>query len=127
MQSILKLTTATAACFLTMSAVQAHHSYAQFDRTTDFSITGRITHVDWANPHVIFNVKTTEAETYTIEWQSLNLLQKSGIRKENLEVGDAIALTGSRNRDPKVLTITLIKELVLPAKNWRWAKNAPNR
>jgi hypothetical protein len=41
-------------------------------------------------------------------------------------VGDEITLIGARALDPDARTMTLIKEINLPAKNWSWVKPTRN-
>ena len=41
-----------ALCALTVSAAQAHHSFALFDHNNKVTVTGMVTKFDWTNPHV---------------------------------------------------------------------------
>ena len=42
----------------------AHHSFAaEYDSTKPLKVTGAVTKVDWANPHVYFYVDVKDAET----------------------------------------------------------------
>jgi hypothetical protein len=60
------------ACTLGMGCAgtaSAHHSYQMFDRTKQVSYTGKVTRVEWTNPHVWFFVAVPDPKTKkVVEW-----------------------------------------------------------
>jgi len=63
------LGTATLAlCFATAS-LWAHHSAVLFDISKTFTITGKLTNVDWRNPHVEVFVETKRDNTAIEIWK----------------------------------------------------------
>ena len=81
----------------------AHHSFAaQFDSNSPVSVTGTVTEIQWANPHVYFYVDVEEdGETvnYAVESGTPNMLYRRGWRKDDLKVGDMVTVEGFRARD----------------------------
>jgi hypothetical protein len=107
---------------LASGAASAHHSYTQYDRCKPTSIEGEIESIVWTNPHVLLNVRTTEAGAYRVEWWDLLRLERNGFPKGVLQAGDRVVITGSVNRDPTVKIITLLTEVRRPSDGWSWAR-----
>lgn len=88
----------------------AHHSFAaEFDADKPVSITGIVTKVEWANPHVwiYLNVEDEESGEVTnwgAELGPPHLLQRRGWRKNTLTIGTEIEVEAfmSRNGSPRV-------------------------
>ena len=77
----------------------AHHAIsAKFDDTKPTTLTGIVTLVDWANPHVHVYVNVKDARGQVLNWavelESPIDLQQSGWRSDTLQPGDAITVTG---------------------------------
>jgi hypothetical protein len=77
----------------------AHHAIsAKFDDTKPTTLTGIVTLVDWANPHVHVYVNVKDARGQVLNWavelESPIDLQQSGWRPDTLQPGDAITVTG---------------------------------
>ena len=104
--------------------VLAHHSYADYDRTERYALRGIITDIHWANPHILFTVNDGASDT-RIEWITLTGAEKTSVAQDQFTVGDEVVVIGSRNRNPAVNIMTVIKELHLPAKNWQWVVPTP--
>jgi hypothetical protein len=99
--------------------VLAHHSYADYDRDQRFEFTGTVTAVRWGNPHILFDV-SDGTEVMRIEWVTTAGADKTGVAEQQIQAGDQLTAIGSRNRNPEVHVMTVIKELSMPAKNWQW-------
>ena len=91
-----------AGCALVLAAVPvvAHHSYsAEFDRNKTITITGKVTKVEWANPHarIYFDAKTDKGEmaNWDFELGSPNGLMRLGWRRDSLKIGDEITVVGT--------------------------------
>jgi hypothetical protein len=81
----------------------AHHEItAKFDPTKPKTINGRVTKLDWANPHVhiLMDVQDgAKAVTWAVELESQLDLERSGWNKDSLKPGDVITATGMLARD----------------------------
>ena len=83
----------------------AHHSLSkQFDLMRSVMLTGTITRVDWANPHVRLYLDTngsgpSDVMHWELEMSSPNLLVLHGIRIDNLRRGDRITVSAHPARD----------------------------
>ena len=97
----------------------AHHSYADYERDQRFEFTGTVTEVYWGNPHILFDV-SDGSEVMRIEWITTAGADKTSVAQQQIQAGDQLIVIGSRNRNPEVHTMTVIKELSMPAKNWHW-------
>ena len=103
-------------------SLSAHHSYSSFDRDQTVSIDGRLEKFDFVNPHVLMTIKT-DSETYIAEWLNVSGLQRAGVTRETLKVGDRIVVSGSPKRNPAEHIISLVKEVRRPADGWSWPPN----
>ena len=81
------------------SATFAHHPVgAKFDEAKVTTLSGRVTAVDWANPHVhvFFNVKAADGSeaNWATELASVVELDWSGWAADTIEPGDTITVNG---------------------------------
>jgi hypothetical protein len=120
-RSLLVLLVASTASLITFSA-PAHHSYAQFDRCNAVSLEGDVQNVEWANPHIVIDLKTADATTYRVEWFNLQQLQSAGLAPETLKTGDHVVITGNAWRDPNVKLVSLVSEIRRPSDGWSWTR-----
>ena len=74
--------------------VAAHHSFAVYDHTQTFSVTGTVTRFQWTNPHGFLEVDYRAAggamKHYTIELTSINMLTRAGWTSRSVKPGDMI-------------------------------------
>ena len=83
----------------------AHHSFAaEFDASKPIMLTGRVTSVEWANPHIFIYIDVEDEETGAVENWALELggpnsLMRLGWRRDSLKSGDLITVDGSLARD----------------------------
>jgi hypothetical protein len=85
-------------------SLQAHHSFAStFDRGRPVTMTGVITKVNWGNPHIWFFIDVKNADGTTTNWgfetNPPGLMQRIGITKERLKLGETIIVDGFGTRD----------------------------
>ena len=82
----------------------AHHSFAmEFDDTKPVTLTGIVTKVEWANPHVRFYLDVKDAGDQVTSWEltlpsTLQLLRR-GWTRNMLIVGDTTTVDAFRARD----------------------------
>ena len=86
------------------ASVSAHHSIAvAFDAKTPVVITGVVTHVVWANPHVMFSIEGADTggavTTWRLELGAPSVLLQRGWRRTSLTPGDTLTVHGVRARD----------------------------
>lgn len=84
--------------------VFGHHSFnAQYDADQPLTLTGEVTRVEWANPHIYYYVAvaddTGEITEWAIEGTAPNALFRRGWRKDSLQPGDTVTVEGFLARD----------------------------
>ena len=85
-------------------AAAAHHSFAaEFDLNQPITFKGKVTKMEWANPHIYYYVDVTDASgrvtTYAVEGGPPNVLFRQGWRKDSLKVGDIVTVEGYKAKD----------------------------
>jgi hypothetical protein len=89
---------------LTVAApVLAHHSFSgEYDSTKPVTLTGKVTKVEWTNPHARFyiDVKGDDGQTtnWNLELASPNVLKRQGWASNSLKEGDVVTVEGSLAR-----------------------------
>jgi hypothetical protein len=75
----------------------AHHGNVAYDEIHTITISGTVTEIVWANPHVqiFLDVKDDKGKVvnWGIESQSPGILHRNGWSKASLKPGDQIAIT----------------------------------
>jgi hypothetical protein len=88
---------------LSVSTAYAHHPIsAKFDPAADTTMTGRVTYVDWRNPHahIFMNVETANGiENWAVELETPIALRQNGWANDSVKPGDEISVEGPRARD----------------------------
>jgi hypothetical protein len=100
------LLAATALFGMLVAAVPlvAHHSFAaEYDSNKPIKFQGKVTKVEWMNPHVYFYVDAKDDSgkevNYAVETGAPNGLYRQGWRKDSLKVGDIVSIDGFRAKD----------------------------
>jgi hypothetical protein len=82
----------------------SHHSFAaEYDGTKPVKVTGTVTKVEWTNPHIWFYLDVKDENGQVTNWgfsaAPPGVLQRRGITKGVLKVGDVVKVDGFRARD----------------------------
>ena len=93
-----------------IAPARAHHSFAPYETTVQIRLTGTVTELKWANPHVYFEIDATDAKTgaakhWLIECASTSILNRAGWKFNMLKPGDKVTVIVSplRNGEPAAL------------------------
>jgi len=95
----------TASVLVTVLPAYAHHSFpAQYDASKPVTLTGKITKVEWTNPHIFVYIDVPdEATGATVNWAlelgGPNALIRKGWKRDSLKTDDLITVEGSLARD----------------------------
>ena len=94
-----------ASVMLAAGTAVAHHSFAaEFDANKKVELTGRVTKIEWTNPHVWFYInvkdeKTGDLTNWGAEMGPPHGLQRRGWRRDTLKIGDEVTVAGSRAKN----------------------------
>jgi uncharacterized protein DUF6152 len=82
----------------------AHHSFAaEFDANSPVELRGKVTKVEWVNPHpwihMLVEVKDKKPQAWMVETGTLNTLLRSGINRDSLKIGTVIVVRGYQSKD----------------------------
>jgi len=82
----------------------AHHSFsAEYDSNQPVKVAGTVTKVEWTNPHIWFFVDVKDQQGRVTNWGFSGgppgVLQRRGIPKSALKIGDEVVVEGFRARD----------------------------
>ena len=82
----------------------AHHSFpAEYDSTKPVKLTGKVTKVEWTNPHIFIYIdvpdeKSGEVVNWALEMGGPNTLLRLGWKRDSLKVDDLVSVEGSLAR-----------------------------
>jgi hypothetical protein len=87
-----------------VSPLSAHHSFAaEFNADKPVSLMGKVTKIEWSNPHVWFYMDIADSSgkvhNWGVEMGSPNGLMRAGWDRSSLKVGDVVSVEGSRAKD----------------------------
>jgi|ERR1041385_6227334 hypothetical protein len=82
----------------------AHHSFAaEYDSNTMITLTGKITKVEWTNPHIYIHLDVPEAggkvANWALEGYPPNTLKRTGFPRAVLKEGDTVTITAYKAKD----------------------------
>src|SRR5262249_53973250 len=92
----------------------AHHSTAEYDASKVVEARGEVVSVLWRNPHVRFQVSPKSvdgnAALWDIESADLTRLDRAGLPRDLLKVGDTVSFAGnpSKRSDRRMYVTNLL-------------------
>jgi hypothetical protein len=102
----------------------AHHSFAATYLEADtIEVEGNVSQFEFKNPHSWIYVTGQEnfgqLKTYAAEWASTSRLDRDGIDKTTIHIGDNVRIWASPNRDPNDNRVRL-KRIERRSDGWKW-------
>ena len=100
-----KLITAVAGlAFAVVAPLVAHHSFsAEFDATKPITLKGKLTKMEWVNPHGWLHIDVTGSDGKVVNWAieagSPNALLRRGLRQNDFPVGSELIIEGYRAKN----------------------------
>ena len=82
----------------------AHHSFAaEFDGTKAFRLRGKLTKIEWTNPHSYFYVDVAGDNGAIVNWAceagAPGALSRRGFKRGDIKLGDTIIVDGYLAKD----------------------------
>lgn len=73
----------------------AHHSRAGFDLDNETRMSGTVTDLRWANPHIFITIEREDGESWVLEGHSVPGARTLGWSRDTVQVGDEITIGGN--------------------------------
>jgi hypothetical protein len=95
---------AAIAVLLAVTPLLAHHSFAaEYDGTKQVNLRGKVSKVEWINPHawLYVDVKSDDGKVvnWAVELGPPNALIKRGWNKKSVPIGVELLIEGYRSKD----------------------------
>ncbi|MDG1850986.1 MAG: DUF6152 family protein [Gammaproteobacteria bacterium] len=94
-----------AGLFVYSLPVSGHHSFpAQYDASKTVTLNGKVTRVEWTNPHIFIYIDVADdasgrTENWALELGGPNALLRAGWKRNSLKTDDVITVDGALARD----------------------------
>jgi hypothetical protein len=103
----------------------AHHSFAEYYLEQDtIEVEGDIVEFQYRNPHSWIHMTSVDPfgrpKVYSAEWAGTSRLERDGITKNTLRVGDSVRIWASPNRNPNETRIRLKR--IRRSDGWEWGQ-----
>lgn len=117
--TLARLATAAAAASIVSTSASGHHSFgATYLSDREIRLEGRLVQFLFRNPHSFVHVQAPdehgEMQRWSVEWSGTGSLQRQGVDRATLRVGDEVVITGRPSRTPgeyRVQMLTLYRPL----------------
>ena len=85
------------------SGARAHHSFsAEFDANAPVMLKGKVTKVEWINPHAWIHLDAVQEDGTVVRWMveggTPNTLLRAGIDKNTVKIGTVIVVRGYQSK-----------------------------
>jgi hypothetical protein len=100
----LSVVIALAGVLLAALPLWAHHAFqAEFDQEKPVSLKGKVTRMEWINPHAWIHIEVPNPDGTVTNWMiecgSPNIMLRRGFTKESLEFGTELSVQGYRAKN----------------------------
>ena len=117
-----------AAVLLVGGVVSAHHSYAAtYDTTKDVKVEGKLVQFVYRNPHTFVHVQAPDdagkMERWAVEWSGTSQLDRAGVTRDTLKIGDSVVVTIHPSRVPGDYRGLMVR-LLRPSDGFNWGQSA---
>lgn len=104
MRKRLMIVMAGASLLLAAVPVWAHHAFAaEFDAKKPVKLEGKVTKMEWINPHAWIHIDVKNADgtmtNWMIEGGTPNTLLRRGFTKDSLAIGTEVVVDGYQAKD----------------------------
>lgn len=84
--------------------VSAHHSFAaEFDASAPITLKGKLSKMDWVNPHGWLHIDVAQPDgkvvTWAVETGATNALMRRGLRPSDFPIGSEIVVEGFKAKN----------------------------
>jgi hypothetical protein len=105
MKRILALGLTAVALALMQTQVMSHHAFSsEFDQNKPIRVQGKITRMEWINPHTWLHMEAVLDDGSIQEWMmeggTPNTLLRQGLTSQILQIGSEIIVRGYQSKDP---------------------------
>ncbi|PWU03793.1 MAG: hypothetical protein C5B51_18210, partial [Terriglobia bacterium] len=99
MRITLSIAGAIGGMLLAIAPVRAHHAFqAEYDEKKPVHLQGRVTEMEWINPHSWIHIDVTGPDGKVTNWMvecgSPNIMLRRGFTKRSLEAGTELIIDG---------------------------------
>lgn len=100
----------TGAMSVAGSSARAHHAFAaEFDSNSPVLLQGKVTRIEWVNPHAWIHLRVETpgqpAQSWAVEGGTPNTLLRAGISRDSLKIGTDIVVRGYQSKDPGCIPV----------------------
>ena len=104
MRKRLMIVMAGASLLLAAVPVWAHHAFAaEFDAKKPVKLEGKVTKMEWINPHAWIHIDVKNADGTVTNWMieggTPNTLLRRGFTKDSLTIGTEVVVDGYQAKD----------------------------
>jgi hypothetical protein len=101
------------------ASLSAHHSYgATYNASAELTLEGKLVQFVFRNPHSFVHVQAPDehgvSQRWAVEWSGTAQLDRQGIKRESLRVGDEVVIVARPSRVPgeyRALMVSLKRPL----------------